>query len=118
MPQRVLITAGAAGIGRTVIVREGGRSSNRRQIMVITGSSAFAEHDTHAHSPRTTVGAPQSRVIAGPHAVEMTDIRIGRIKFAQARIVGGTEHAREMVAAVAPAPAVADAAVMAGMPSR
>jgi hypothetical protein len=69
-------------------------------------------------SPRTTVGAPKSRVIAAPHAAEMTGIGIGRIEYAQARIVGRAKHARGMESDVTPAPAVADSAVMAGMRSR
>ena len=69
-------------------------------------------------SPRTTVGAPKSRVIAVPHAAEMAGIGIGRIEFAQARIVGRAKHAWGIEAGVAPAPAVADTAVMVDMRSR
>jgi|SRR5579863_5219713 len=69
------------------------------------------------HSPRTTVG-PISHVIAGPHAAEMTGIGIGRIEFAQARIVGRAFYAHGMESGVALIPAAADTAVTAGMPSR
>jgi hypothetical protein len=69
-------------------------------------------------SPRTTVGAPKSRVIAVPHAAEMAGIGIGRIEFAQARIVGRAKHAWGVEAGVTPAPAEADTAVMGGMRSR
>src|ERR1700733_15858981 len=48
-------------------------------------------------SPRTTVGAPKSRVIAVPHAAEMAGIGVGRIEFAQARVAGVARMERSAI---------------------
>ena len=65
-------------------------------------------HPGYRPSPRATID-PVRRVIAGPRLALMADIGIGRIKFADARIIGGTERPRAVMAA----PAVMDPPLMA-----
>lgn len=69
---------------------------------------------SHRRSPTAAVGLV-SRVNTAPHAARMAGIDVRRIKLAQTRIVGRSQHAR-MIADVMPVPM--DPAVMVGVRAR